>query len=83
MYSVIKTQCYPCEWYGGPTYSGEKTSNATCYWWRSRKEAQDYCDFMNSRKEYTPWACEPVVTEEVDTMEWIKEHRPDWLEDKK
>jgi len=26
-------------------------------------------------------ACEPVTTETVDTMEWIRENRPDWLEE--
>ena len=29
--------------------------------------------------EYVPWMCEEVASEEVNVMEWVKEHRPDWL----
>jgi hypothetical protein len=35
------------------------------------------------RKEYTPWICEPVCKEEINVTDWIKENRPDWLEEKK
>jgi len=29
---------------------------------------------------YTSWACEIVKTETINVQEWIKENRPDWLE---
>ena len=48
---------------------------------RMKKAEQEFIKVI--LEEYEPWACEPVVTEEVDTMAWIKEHRPDWLEGKK
>lgn len=48
-YGVLKTECWPCEWYGGPIFNGQKVSNWTCYYWRTWKEAQDYCDKMNKR----------------------------------
>jgi len=31
--------------------------------------------------EYVPWACETTKTVEIDPVQWIKEHRPDWLEE--
>jgi hypothetical protein len=34
-------------------------------------------------EEYQPWACEQVCTETVNTMEWVKTHRTDWLEEVK
>ncbi len=30
--------------------------------------------------DYTPWACEGVVTVTVDALAWATEHRPGWLE---
>jgi len=32
--------------------------------------------------EYTVWACDLVKKETVNVQEWIKENRPDWLEEK-
>jgi len=32
--------------------------------------------------EYCPWACEAVKEVTVDTNEWIKEHRPNWIKEK-
>ena len=32
------------------------------------------------KAEYVPWACEIVKRETIDVEEWIKENRPDWLE---
>lgn len=32
-------------------------------------------------EDYQVWACDPVLIVEVDSMKWIKEHRPDWLEE--
>jgi hypothetical protein len=32
-------------------------------------------------KDYAPWACEAIGTVEVDVFSWVKEHRPDWLEE--
>lgn len=31
--------------------------------------------------EYEPWQCEPAITKEIDAMAWVREHRPEWLED--
>lgn len=35
--------------------------------------------------EYEPWACEEKkeLRKEVKALDWIKEHRPDWLKDAK
>ncbi len=33
-------------------------------------------------KDFVPWACEVVTSEEVNVAEWIAENRPDWLEHK-
>jgi len=33
-------------------------------------------------KEYVIWACEPVKHEIINVREWIKNNRPDWLENK-
>ena len=32
--------------------------------------------------EYTAWACESIGIVEVDVLAWVKEHEPEWLEDK-
>lgn len=32
-------------------------------------------------EEYTVWACELVKRETINVREWIKENRPDWLEE--
>lgn len=29
--------------------------------------------------EYTSWACDAVETREINSLEWISGHRPDWL----
>ncbi len=31
--------------------------------------------------EYTSWACEIVKRETIDVKKWIKENRPEWLEE--
>jgi len=31
--------------------------------------------------EYTVWTCDQVSEQEVEVLPWVKEHRPDWLED--
>src|SRR5690606_19353922 len=32
--------------------------------------------------EYTPWMCEKTGNEvTVDALEWVREHRPDWLQE--
>lgn len=41
--------------------------------------AQEFADKFNL--DYRCYACEPVVTEVVNTMDWIRENRSDWLED--
>jgi len=53
VFGVIKTVMYPCEWYGGPIHRGQRSSNATCYYFRSEKEAYEYVEKMNEleRKE--------------------------------
>ena len=39
-------------------------------------------DFVTAvLKEYVSWACELVKCETVNVQEWIKENRPDWLEE--
>ncbi len=30
-------------------------------------------------REYKPWACEVVKTIKVNVLDWIREHRPDWI----
>ena len=32
-------------------------------------------------EEYEPWACEVVVRQTIDVASWIKDNRPDWLEE--
>lgn len=32
-------------------------------------------------KEYNPWSCEIVTRETVDVQKWVRENRPDWLEE--
>ncbi len=32
--------------------------------------------------EYTSWACEIVERKTIDVAAWVKENRPDWLEEK-
>jgi hypothetical protein len=32
-------------------------------------------------KEYVPWACEEVCRKEIDVLKWVKENRPNWLEE--
>ena len=31
--------------------------------------------------EYVPWGCEQVTEVEIDAMAWVREHRPDWLDE--
>ena len=33
-------------------------------------------------KDFVPWACEQITSEEVDVGTWIAENRPDWLKEK-
>ena len=43
-----------------------------------REAAETFCKILV--EHYCVWMCEPDgPVEEVDTLEWIKEHRPDWL----
>jgi len=30
---------------------------------------------------YVPWSCEQTEKVEIETLPWIREHRPEWLED--
>jgi hypothetical protein len=32
------------------------------------------------QKEYEAWGCEEIIRETVNVKEWVKAHRPDWLE---
>ena len=34
-------------------------------------------------RNYVPWACEQVTSEEIDVSAWIAEHRPHWLKEAK
>ncbi len=31
-------------------------------------------------RDFVPWACEIVTTDQIGVYAWIAEHRPDWLE---
>ena len=43
-----------------------------------REAAETFCKILS--EHYCVWMCEPDgPVEEVDTLAWIKEHRPDWL----
>ena len=33
-------------------------------------------------RDFKPWSCEQVTSEEVNVAAWIAENRPDWLENK-
>jgi len=46
-FDVVKTECWPAQWYGGPVFVGQKMSNATCYYWRSFDSAKKYCNEQN------------------------------------
>lgn len=40
--------------------------------------------FIEEIKEhYEVWACEEVIRETIDIAEWVRKHRPDWLEEVK
>lgn len=58
-------------------YVGEDAPDITD---RMQEAAQQFFTVM--REEFVPWACEQVTSEEVDVLAWIKENRPDWLEEK-
>lgn len=45
-YGIIPTPCYPASWYGGPVRRGHPLSNATCYYWRTKGAAIEFCDKM-------------------------------------
>jgi hypothetical protein len=56
--------------YGSPDESTEATD--------AMKEAEKaFLEVI--RKEYTPWVCKPVVSEEIIVADWIKKNRPDWI----
>jgi hypothetical protein len=58
-------------------YGGEDGSEIT----KAMEEAE--AAFMAVVKsEYVSYSCEEVTREEVNVGEWIKAHRPDWLEAK-
>lgn len=40
-YKVEKTACYPHEWFGGPTFNGHHTSNASCYYFPTEEAARE------------------------------------------
>jgi hypothetical protein len=31
--------------------------------------------------DYTPWSCDLVRKETVDVAAWVREHRPDWIDE--
>lgn len=56
-------------------YGGEDGSDTT----PAMKEAE--AAFLAVLKaEYVAWSCEEITRKEVNVAEWIKAHRPDWLE---
>ena len=58
------------EEYGGEDYTEPSD--------KMKEAAKRFMDeFVN---EYQVWRCWPEVTEKVNTMEWVKKNRPDWLE---
>lgn len=61
--------------YGNPDGNGPEVTDAM-------KEAEQ--EFLRAiLEEYQPWMCEQTgksVT--VNALAWVREHRPDWLEDK-
>lgn len=62
------------EEYGDPDGDGQDITD-------KMKEAQRV--FLEAvAAEYKCWACEVACTREIDPLEWIKEHRPDWMKDK-
>lgn len=40
--------------------------------------AKEFVEKINA--EYTVWSCKRVATEEINVMDWVKEHAPNWLE---
>lgn len=32
-------------------------------------------------KEYVAWPCKKICTKTINTLKWVKENNPDWLED--
>jgi hypothetical protein len=61
------------EEYGDPESEGDVTQGM-------RDAALAFAQVMVA--EYSPWACEQTGQHEVDVETWIRENRPDWLEDK-
>ncbi|MEE9365868.1 MAG: hypothetical protein V3W44_04185 [Dehalococcoidales bacterium] len=60
--------------YGDPEGSIETTDNM-------KKAATVFVQAVLD--EYTVWQCEVVDRKEIDVAEWVKENRPDWLEETK
>lgn len=60
------------EEYGDPGEASEPTEGM-------KKATEEY--LAKVAAEYKPWACKIVKEVEVNIQEWIKEHRPDWLEE--
>jgi len=50
---------------------GPETPNSTC------EAALEFLTVLH--KNFVPWACEVVTSEEVNVAAWIAENRPDWL----
>jgi hypothetical protein len=38
-YDTEKTPMFPCEWYGGPYWNGQRMCNDTSYYFRTEDEA--------------------------------------------
>jgi hypothetical protein len=61
------------ETYGDPDGEGDQATDAM-------KSAALVCaDAIIA--DYRVWLCEPVTEYKVNALEWVKENRPDWLEE--
>lgn len=58
------------EYYGSPDHGTPATQVMLI-------AAKGLCEIVIA--EYKPWGHDIVETVEVDVLEWVKEHRPDWL----
>ena len=71
----VAEETLDCRW---EDFIGEDGSDVTD---RMKEAALTFLKVLH--EEFVPWACEVVTSEEVDVAAWIKEHRPDWLEQQK
>lgn len=58
--------------YGDPDEATEETPTM-------KQAASEFVQKIKA--EYEIWSCKKVTSIEVNTMEWVKEHCPHWLED--